>query len=230
MGLGLIVNAIKDAYPGLGKQGGEQSLRWLMFFALWLTGQAWLSAYGIYWNTEISPPFMVYPTILALLFAIIMALAPLRSMRHIPLDTLMSLHALRAINELVMWWLYGQELMPKELTFVGRNYDVIIGITAPFIAWLCFSGRLIHRNWALIWNLVGIASLLNLLLMAVLSIKTPFQQMGFEIPNEAAVYFPFIWLPTFMIPLWLFAHIIAIKRLVIPDRASHPEDMSEEPL
>jgi hypothetical protein len=54
---------------------------------------------------------------------------------------------------------------------------------------------------------------LNIVVNAALSAPVPFQQFAFDQPNIAVLYFPFVWLPGFIVPLVLFAHLAAIQKL-----------------
>jgi len=43
----------------------------------------------------------------------------------------------------------------------------------------------------------------------------PFAQLfAFDQPNIAILYFPFVWLPSFIVMTVLFSHLISIRRLV----------------
>ena len=49
---------------------------------------------------------------------------------------------------------------------------------------------------------------------AILSAPFNFQKIGFDQPNIALFYFPFIWLPCFIVPTALLAHIVNIRKLI----------------
>jgi len=66
----------------------------------------------------------------------------------------------------------------------------------------------------IIWNILGLGLLLNIVMLAILSAKTPFQQFAFEQPNIAVAYFPFNWLPSVVVPLVLFSHLVTLKQLI----------------
>jgi len=55
--------------------------------------------------------------------------------------------------------------------------------------------------------------LLNVVITAIFAIPSPVQKIAFDQPNIAVLYFPFNLLPTIVVPLVLFAHCVAIKRL-----------------
>jgi glycerol-3-phosphate acyltransferase PlsY len=56
--------------------------------------------------------------------------------------------------------------------------------------------------------------LLNIVVNAVLSLPYPFQQFAFDQPNVAVLYFPFTWLPCFIVVIVLYSHLAAIRKLL----------------
>jgi hypothetical protein len=50
--------------------------------------------------------------------------------------------------------------------------------------------------------------------LSVLSAKTPFQQLAFDQPNTGIAYFPFVLLPSVVVPLVAVSHIAAIRQLL----------------
>jgi hypothetical protein len=109
--------------------------------------------------------------------------------------------------------LFQHGLLPQEMTFEGRNFDILSGITAVIIAFIGFRGGRINRPLLIVWNLFALALLINIVSVAILSFPTPFQRFGFEQPNVGVAYFPFIWLPTIIVPAVLFAHLVALFQL-----------------
>ena len=129
------------------------------------------------------------------------------------LEVLTLLHIVRIPVELVLFGLYLHHAVPRLMTFEGRNFDVLAGLTAPLVWWLAFRQQRLGRRGLLIWNGLGLASLLNIVANAVLAVPTPMQQFGFEQPNVAILHFPFVWLPGVVVPLVLLAHVAAIWQL-----------------
>jgi hypothetical protein len=93
------------------------------------------------------------------------------------------------------------------MTFEGRNFDIISGITAPLIYYFGYHQKVLSNKLMLTWNILCIGLLLNIVINAVLSAPFAFQQFAFEQPNIAVLYFPFNWLPSLVVPLVLFAHL-----------------------
>ncbi|MDB6080057.1 MAG: putative transrane protein of unknown function, partial [Akkermansiaceae bacterium] len=52
----------------------------------------------------------------------------------------------------------------------------------------------------------------------LLSAPFPFQRLALDQPNVAILSFPFIWLPTFIVPVVLFTHLASIRQLARFDR------------
>jgi hypothetical protein len=55
---------------------------------------------------------------------------------------------------------------------------------------------------------------MNIVLNAVLSVPTAFQQFAFDQPNIAILYFPFNLLPAVVVPLVLLSHLVVIRQLL----------------
>jgi hypothetical protein len=123
------------------------------------------------------------------------------------------LHIVRIPVELVLLWLSIEKMVPQLMTFEGRNFDIISGITAPLVYYFGYHKKVLSNKLMLIWNFLCIGLLLNIVIHAVLSAPFAFQQFAFEQPNIAVLYFPFNWLPSIVVPLVLFAHLAAIRQL-----------------
>jgi hypothetical protein len=93
-----------------------------------------------------------------------------------------------------------------------------MGITAPLVYWLCFRLWVNHpersRRFLIIWHIAGILLLTNIVSRAILSIPTPFQQYGFEQPNVAVTFFPYVLLPAVIVPLVFIAHFASLRLLL----------------
>ena len=99
------------------------------------------------------------------------------------------------------------------MTFEGRNFDILAGLSAPLIAWLAFRNG-INSKLLIGWNLVCLLLLINIVTNAILSLRSPIQQFAFDQPNAGLLYFPYIWLPSIVVPLVLFAHVTSLWQLL----------------
>ncbi len=138
-----------------------------------------------------------------------------RFINNIDLRTITLLSIVRIPVEFVLYWLFLHKAVPELMTFTGRNFDILAGITAPIVYFICFKNNIvINKRLLLIWNLISLLLLLNIVVNAILSLPFPFQQFAFNQPNIAVLYFPFTWLPSFIVMAVLFSHLVAISRLM----------------
>ena len=101
------------------------------------------------------------------------------------------------------------------MTFTGRNFDILAGLTAPLIAYFGIQKNKLSSKVILIWNFLSLALLINIVINAVLSAPFSFQQFAFDQPNIAVLYFPFVYLPGFIVPAVLFGHLVSIRRILV---------------
>jgi hypothetical protein len=181
----------------------------------WLILQAGVTLTGFYRDFNTLPPRILFALIPALLF---IAGLFFTSKGRAFLDSLNPawltyLHAVRIPVEIVLLLLFLEGLIPEVMTFEGRNFDILAGLSAPFVAIYGYVKKTIGRTGLLIWNFVCIGLLVNIVTTAVLSAPFPFQQLAFDQPNMAVFYYPFIWLPAFIVPIVLLAHLAVIRQL-----------------
>ena len=189
----------------------------LLVSLCWLGLNGLLAYKGFYTNTLAAPPRLLLATLPALLVIIFLFVTRggISFISKLDLGTLTLLHLVRLPVELVLYWLSLYKLVPELLTFEGRNFDIISGLTAPIIYFMCFKdSRMINKKILLLWNVVSLGLLLNVVINAVLSAPYAFQQFAFEQPNTAVLYFPFIWLPCFIVMVIVFIHFVAFKQIL----------------
>ncbi|MBK8340301.1 MAG: hypothetical protein IPK99_10090 [Flavobacteriales bacterium] len=186
----------------------------------WLVLQAALAIPGFYTVTNTLPPRMALALGPPLVVLVAMFLIPSGRtwMDALDLRMLTWLHVVRVPVEWGLHALFVQGLVPEIMTYEGRNFDVLSGLSAPLVAWLAFRNSRVDRTLLLVWNLVCLGLVINIVFYGVLSVPTPLQQFGFEQPNVGLLYFPFIWLPAFIVPVVLFAHVVVLRRLLIRAR------------
>ncbi|MFY7909091.1 MAG: hypothetical protein ACOVO2_06045, partial [Emticicia sp.] len=77
-----------------------------------------------------------------------------------------------------------------------------------------FVKKTLSHKILLSWNIMCLLLLINIVFNALLASPVPFQQFAFEQPNIAILYFPYNLLPSMVVPLVLFSHLVAIRRLL----------------
>lgn len=178
--------------------------------------QAFLGFIGFYQITDTIPPrfiLLISPGLLITIW-LFNAKKGKSFVNALNIKDLTLLHTIRIPVEITLFYLFVSGLIPEIMTFEGRNFDILSGITAPIIFLIAFSKGQMQKTLLLIWNFVCLALLINIVTIALLSAKTPFQQLAFEQPNVGITYFPFVWLPSIVVPLVLISHLTAIRKLI----------------
>jgi len=193
---------------------------WLAFWLLlWLLPAGILSYNGFYPERDSFPGkihyFGLFPNFIAIA-ALLLFPTSRRFLLGLPLAWLTLFHLIRIPVELLLWQLSKCHVIPVQMTFAGHDFDILAGLTAPLIAWLCFFTSKCPRWLALVWNFLALGLLLVIIITANLSFASPIQVWGRTQPNIALVHFPFTWLATFVAPAVLLAHLIAIIQLCRP--------------
>ena len=127
--------------------------------------------------------------------------------------TLTLLHIVRVPVEIVLYLLMLQNMVPEVMTFGGRNFDILCGLTAPVVYYFGYRRQWLGKSFLIAWNFASLFLLGNIVVTAVLSAPFRFQQFGFDHPDIALFYFPFVWLPCFVVPAALFAHLVSLRQL-----------------
>jgi hypothetical protein len=191
-----------------------QTILWVSL--AWLGLQGSIMATGFYLKTDTLPPrfaLAIVPTLIAITYFLTnKASASLTN--QLSLKDLTLIHICRIPVEIGLLWLYQSHQIPKEMTFEGYNFDVFSGLSALPMALFAFQNNETKRTLLLFWNIVCLALVCNIVAIAILSISTPIQMFGFDQPNVGVLKFPFGWLPAFIVPVVLFSHLVAIKRLL----------------
>ena len=211
----LFIRAIRQS---TAEQTRKKAIPVLFALVIWLSLQAILTLKNVYnAETDLFPPkimqFGIFPAILTIIILFLLP-AGRKFIDSLPLKNLTWLNIVRIPVELVLYWLFLHKTIPELMTFTGRNFDILAGITAPFIAYLGFAKGTMKRQVILIWNFICLGLLLNIVLSALFSAPSPIQKFAFDQPNIAILYFPFSWLPTFVVPVILLGHLVSIRQLL----------------
>ena len=196
-----VLLAVKSKPLGVGV------LAWLA-----VTGLAgWL---GLVRDFQRVPPPMFLLLLAAVVLTVLTAFSKVgsRLVAEAGIVWLVGMQAFRIAVEIFLDWGHRVNLVPVQMTFEGRNWDIVSGVSAAVVAWLAAKGRA-PRWLILLWNCVGLALLLNIVVIAILSMPTPLRHFHNEPANSFIGYFPYIWLPTFLVQVALFGHLLVFRWL-----------------
>lgn len=187
----------------------------LVGFAAWLGYTGAFGYFGVIagsWHGVPGPAFILFPVVLFIALFLSRSAAAAKVALAIPLSLLLGAQVFRTVVELFLHQLAAAGLAPRMLTYEGANFDILIGLSAPFVAWAFARGRLSNRA-ALAWNVAGLAMLANIIIRAVMTAPGPLNLLATEVPNRAIGLFPYTFIPGLMAPLALSLHVLAIRAL-----------------
>jgi len=208
--------------------------RWWLVALIVVVG--WLAIPGVLARAHLIDRYDPLPApalivVAALTFATTaLALSPVgkRFAEGLSLAALVGFQVFRVPVEWTLHRLYLDGVVPVQMTYSGRNFDIVSGATAGLLALWLASGQ---RQWqpVLAWNILGLALLINIVTIAVLSTPVPFRQFTEHAPHRLPSTFPFVWLPTFLVQAALFGHLIVFRALrarkANPDYQSSAADL-----
>jgi hypothetical protein len=206
----VFVSRRAGASPGSARRAGAitavVSAAWMA--VTWIAG-----ASGVLraWD-QMPPPFaLLLIGILAVSCTIAFGPAGRNLAAHAPLWALVAVQSFRLPLELAMHAMSERGIMPPQMTYTGRNFDIVTGSTAIVVAALVLLGYG-GRRLVAAWNIVGFALLINIIVVAVLS--TPvFGYFGPERLNTFVTYTPFVWLPAVLVTAALAGHLVIARAL-----------------
>lgn len=109
---------------------------------------------------------------------------------------------------------YLQNDMPAEFALPAGIGDVLVGLSAPFVAYrLARHGPVRARPAVLTWCALGIADLVVAVTCGFLTAPSSFQQLALDAPNTAITSYPFVLIPIFAVPVSVVLHIYVIARM-----------------
>ena len=192
------------------------SRKFLIIVSLWILLLALLSLSGLLNDFSNFPPrmmlVMLVPFTLIVWFVVSSHSNNLLS--RVPASWIIKMQGFRVIVELFLWWAYLDQVVPVQMTFEGRNFDILVGLSAPLVSlwWLKPSNQ--RLQWVLIWNVVGLILLFNIVVVAVLSMPTPMQYFFNEPANTVVASFPWVLLPGILVTLAFALHLLSIKQMI----------------
>lgn len=110
--------------------------------------------------------------------------------------------------------LYYQGLLPAAFAFPSGYGDIVVGITAPFVAYMYAKKKPYSRELALIWNMIGIADLVIAIGIGNLGYPRPLQMLPLHPSTELLSLFPLVLIPLFAVPLALVLHFFSFRMLI----------------
>lgn len=218
--LGFIFFTLKFAFNKLrlDKRKSTLFLRYsLLGIVFWILLLLAISFTGFFEDYSSLPPkiaLAALPPIILMLFLLQHRLFSFM-LKVIPEKWLIFFQAFRIPMELMLYFYFIAEVIPFQMTFVGLNHDILVGVTALIAGYVFFIKRHRQQVAAIIWNISGIALLINIVTITALSTPSPYR-VFMNAPSANFIgTFPFILIPGFIVPLAFSMHVFSIKQLIM---------------
>jgi hypothetical protein len=193
-----LVAALAWGIAAASRQMGEASAAtgraWIALVAaiVWMSA-TWIAASSgvLRWWEATPPPFLLLvAAIVTLGFVIAFGRCGRLLTSGLPLWTLVGVQGFRLPLELAMHALYDRGIVPVQMSYSGRNFDIVTGASALIVAALVRAGS--APRWLVAtWNVLGLALLANVVAIAILS--TPrIHYFGADRLNVWVTYPPFV--------------------------------------
>ena len=187
----------------------------LVGLGAWLVYAGAFSYLGLLRDPSMRPPgvvLVVGPVFTCLVLVVGVFPSGKRLAAALPIAMLIGFQAFRIGVELAMGELHQLGLVPHLMTLAGGNVEMLVGLTAPLAAWIATRGAR-GRQIALLWNALGLLSLINIATRSVLSAPGPLNLLHTEVPNIGFGIFPYGLIPGFMAPLAFATHMLTFRAI-----------------
>ncbi len=203
------------AYFALGKKRNPVTLL-ASILLLWLLVTGFLAFDGFFLNFQSFPPRLFVFVVPAILLIIYLLINPSTraGLMKMPITSLTYIHMVRIPVELCLWWLFGAGLVAESMTFEGVNFDILAGISAPFAGVFLVGKKSNNKITAILWNLICLGLVLHIVIRAISLTPYFYDGSGTNLQNFGVFYFPFVWLPAFVVPMVIFSHLVSLVQLM----------------
>jgi NAD(P)-dependent dehydrogenase (short-subunit alcohol dehydrogenase family) len=188
------------------------TLRIATILVVWLAMATMLAMFGAFAPREGAPPFIGLAIVAPIAIGAYLLGRPGARAPEMSLALLMGLQIVRIVGfEFVVGSLGGW--LPARFGEPAGWGDALIGVTAPFVA-LAAARR--WRGWramATVWNVAGIADLVNAVTIGAISAPGLLQVFHDEPSTVAMTRLPLSLVPTFGVPLAVLGHFMALRSL-----------------
>lgn len=191
-----------------------------LVFLFWLCLTGVLSSFGVLEMNEqkpvIPPPLLVLVNIpLIILLLVVNFNSTLKEiLKAVPAHWLIYFQSFRIVVEVLIWLVFIQNLLPIQMTFEGKNFDILVGIFALPVGYFVAKQVSIKTKKKLLigWNIFGLCLLATIVIISVLSAPLPIRFFMNEPSSKIVATFPFVWLPTVLVVIAYSLHILSLKQ------------------
>ena len=198
-------------YPGRRARALQIGL--LLGAVAWMALTLSVAAGGLLRQFDRQPLPMLLMAVAVFALAGWLAFSPIGDavVHHASWLALVALQAFRLPLELLMHRDYVEGVMPVQMSYSGRNFDIVTGATAVVLA-IALATTAVPRWVIAVWNVSGTVLLANILAIAIASMPM-FHLFGVDRLNVWVAEPPFVWLPSVLVLTALAGHLLIFRKL-----------------
>ena len=221
----IILIGLRNAVKRTGWEKTRQQrifLRATILILAWSALLLILSSNGFFEDFTTFPPrpALVILIPLPVILTIAFSKTGTQLLKIIPSHWLVYMQSFRIAVELLLLMAFINGKIPVQMTFEGRNFDILTGILALPVGYLLVKRKTYAPKLAVAFNVLGLLLLTNILVIAVLSMPTPIRYFMNEPANTLVAQFPFILLPGVLVPIAYTMNIFSLRQLLVKEKVS----------
>jgi hypothetical protein len=193
----------------------------IIIIGAWIGLLIILSYNGFFSDFSILPPRPALAMLIPLPMMLLVAFSKkgTQLLQSIPPQWIVWMQSFRIAVELLLLVAFINGKLPVQMTFEGRNFDILTGILALPVGYVLAKRKSYAPKLAIAFNVLGILLLINILVIAVLSMPTPIRYFMNEPANTLVARFPYILLPGVLVPIAYTIHIFSLRQLLAREKA-----------
>ncbi|WP_422858650.1 hypothetical protein ACOKFD_14980 [Flagellimonas sp. S174] len=132
----------------------------------------------------------------------------------IPPSRIIYFQTFRVLVETLFVLSVAKGILHPLVTIEGYNVDMVFAATAPIIAFLVYTKKILPRKTVLLWNYLGLAIIASIIFLFMTSIYKPELWGKSEpmLPMDMLTY-PYVLIAGFLMPVAVFLHILSIVQI-----------------
>lgn len=155
---------------------------------------------------------MVVLPILVLSLATFRSSGPRKRIQRADMLPLIAVQALRILG-VIFVLLFAANRLPAPFAPLAGYGDMLVGLLAVPLAWAVASRQDLPRVAISLWSALGMADLINALVLGVLSAPGPLQLFRHGPGSGIMPMLPWVLIPGFLVPCFFFLHLVVLAKL-----------------
>lgn len=187
----------------------------VVFVFGWIVYLVLISMTGILKDLSMPPkfPLLVFLPLIVGFIIFYRRASRSRVLKSIPRSWPIYFQSFRVVVEVMLLLTFYEGIVPKTATFEGLNFDVIMGISALFVAYFLARGDR-YRTFMYAWNFLGMIMVFFVAFIIASSIYFPNVWGGSNpLVDLSFVEMPFLLLAGFLAPMAIFMHVVSLAQL-----------------